>query len=84
MLKQIVLFWLMIHLAITPSVLDKKLASSVDRISIALLTVFGRTMLSGSFLRNDLNTITKSSLNEEEQLFITYSVNYLDIYEIVA
>ena len=30
MLKQIVLFWLMIHLAITPSVLDKKLASNVN------------------------------------------------------
>ena len=30
MLKLIVLFWLMIHLAITPGVLDKKLASNVN------------------------------------------------------
>ena len=30
MLKQIALFWMMIHLAITPSVLDKKLTSNVN------------------------------------------------------
>ena len=38
MLKQIVLFWLMIHLAISPSVLDNKLASnanSLDQFFIA-------------------------------------------------
>ena len=32
MLKLIVLFWLKIHLAITPGVLDKKLASNVNSI----------------------------------------------------
>ena len=60
MLKQIVLFWLMIHLAITPSVLDKKLAGNVnspDQFSIEQWREHSR---------NCHNVTTEEDMGEEE------------------
>ena len=56
MLKQIVLFWLMIHLAITPSVLDKKLASSVNSLDQFFI----------AHSRNYSNMTAEEEMGEEE------------------
>ena len=56
MLKLIVLFWLMIHLAITPGVLDKKLASNVNSLD--------QSSLRNS--RNCHNMTAEEELSEEE------------------
>ena len=57
MLKQIVLFWLMIHLANTPSVLDKKLTSNVNSLDDQFFIAHSR---------NYHNMTAEEEMGEEE------------------
>ena len=56
MLKLIVLFWLMIHLAITPGVLEKKLASNVNSLDHFFI----------AHSRNGHNMTAEEEMSEEE------------------
>ena len=56
MLKHIILFWLMINLAITPSVLDKKLASKVNSLDQFFI----------AHSRNGHNMTAEEEMGEEE------------------